>query len=113
MNLEAKTSEEQFKLVSAIKLPEAIENYCFAAFKGKLYCMVANGPYISVLKVDDDETEPLLKLVTTIHAFQKPIMKVVYDGTRERLIASGLDQQMKFFEIIEDDQDENQLQLRL
>lgn len=65
--------------------------------------MVANGPYISILSIED--SEPKLEMVTTIHAFQKPIMKVVYDATRERLIAAGLDQQMKFFEIITDDSD--------
>lgn len=39
-------------------------------------------------------------------------MKVAYDRVRERIIACGLDQQIKFFEMIVDEQDQSP-QLRL
>lgn len=70
--------------------------------------MVANGPYISILKVDSDSAT--LDLITTIHAFQKPIMKISWDATHERIIAAGLDQHMKFFEVFSES---DELQLRL
>lgn len=44
-------------------------------------------------------------------------MKIVYDSERRRVIATGLDQQIKFFELFNDvpdgAQDEVNLQLRL
>lgn len=45
--------------MSGIKLPEAIENFCFAEFKNELYLMVANGPYISVMNISLD-SEPVM-----------------------------------------------------
>ena len=68
--------------------------------------LVANGPYISIVKVEGD----VLSGQAIIHAFQKPIMKVHFDSVRQRVIAGGLDCQIKFFELI---RDEGELQLRL
>lgn len=73
------------EMVSSIKLPEAIEDVCQGP-DGHL--IVANGNMLSVLKVDEGDN---LQLVSTIHAFQKPIMKVHYDANRQRVIAGGLD----------------------
>ena len=58
--------------------------------------IVANGNLISI--VDSKKMECL----TTIQVFQKPIMKVEYDSSRERIIATGLDCQIKFFELFEE-----------
>ena len=79
----------EFTLARAIRVPEAVENFEFVTFKENLYLFAANGPYISLLKVDVEE--PGLELITTIHAFQKPVMKLAWDNSRQRLIASGLD----------------------
>uniref|UniRef100_A0A7S3IDX3 U3 small nucleolar RNA-associated protein 15 C-terminal domain-containing protein n=1 Tax=Strombidium inclinatum TaxID=197538 RepID=A0A7S3IDX3_9SPIT len=47
-----------------------------------------------------DESSLSFEAVSAIHSFQKPIMKVMFDPIRQRLIAGGLDQQIKFFELI-------------
>ena len=44
-------------------------------------------------------------MLQNIHAFQKPIMKVQYDFNRKRIIAGGLDQHLKFFEVFLDKKD--------
>jgi hypothetical protein len=63
--------------------------------------LIANGPYITMAKVSDDT----LSIEATIHAFQKPVMKVHFDEARQRVIAGGLDCQVKFFEIIKEDEE--------
>lgn len=54
---------------------------------------------LSLLKVGDDDQ---LQLVSTVHVFQKPIIQVHYDANRNRVIAGGLDQQLKFFSLSDD-----------
>lgn len=97
-----------YSLVNSVRVAEPIENFCFFMFKNQLHIVAANGPYLSLVRVDEDG----LKLLSTVHAFQKPVMKVVYDQQRQRLIAAGLDQQVKFFEIFEEETP-GELQLRL
>jgi hypothetical protein len=64
-----------YSLVNSVRVAEPIENFCFFMFKNQLHIVAANGPYLSLVRVDEDG----LKLLSTVHAFQKPVMKVVYD----------------------------------
>lgn len=91
-----RVGEDGAELVSQLKLQEAIEDICDGP-DGHL--IIANGNMLSVIKVDEADQ---LKLVSTVHVFQKPIMNVHYDENRKRVIAGGLDQQLKFFSLSDD-----------
>ena len=69
---------------------------------GKTVLFVANGNLLSLVEVVDGSK---LVCLQSIHVFQKPIQTVVYDKIRKRVIAAGLDQQVKFFEIFDENKD--------
>ena len=94
-------NDKSAELVSTVRLNEAIETFSYVMFNDMLYLLVANGSFISIVQVSDDNDN--LQIVANIHAFQKPVLKVSYDSVRQRVIASGLDQQIKFFEIFTDE----------
>lgn len=54
---------------------------------------MANGSLLTVLNV----TAEGLTRVADYQAFQRPVMRVRWDKTRERLMAAGMDQQLKVF----------------
>jgi len=104
---------EPYTLLSTVKLTEPVEHFCAVNYRDKLLYLVANGAMISILEVSADLSE--MHCVSTIHAFQKPVLKLVYDSHRNRVIAAGLDQQIKFFELFDEDETKQKcdLQLRL
>ena len=108
---------QPYKMVSSLRLNEPIENFCIVERDGRTLVLVANGNLISICEVSTTDGESRLEQLCTIHAFQKPIMKIVYDNERQRIIAAGLDQQIKFFELFNDETeqalDEVNYQLRL
>lgn len=100
---------EPCKLVSQLALDHTIESFCFMTFGGFKFIVVANSNLLSIVRIctdakdergemmegseQDAAQQPYsLKLLQSIHAFQKPIMKVDYDFTRKRVVAGGLDQ---------------------
>ena len=52
-------------------------------------------------KVDDR-----IRRLNDFYPFQKPVTRVIYDKTRERILAGGMDGQVKFFEIKGEDKDQ-------
>ena len=53
-------------MLSSVKLEESVENFTFMEYKEETYILVANGPYVSILKLDENKH---FTLVSTIHAF--------------------------------------------
>lgn len=98
--------EEPYSQLSSLKFSEPVEHFCPITYKDRLVYLVANGPLISIVEVKDEA----MTLLTTFHAFQKPVLKVCWDSNKERILASGLDQQIKFFELIEENEE---IQMRL
>jgi len=80
---------QPYKLESSIRLNEPLESFCFTQQDGRTLLLAANGNLITILEVTP---EMQLEQLCTIHAFQKPIMKIVYYEERKRVIATGLDQ---------------------
>ena len=48
-------------------------------------------------------TSNKLKKINEYYPFQKPIMSVKYDAHRQRIIVGGLDGQLKFFEVLDNE----------
>ena len=78
--------------LSTVKLAHQIEDLC--AIHGTPSWVVANGSLLTVLNVT--AAAPLTR-VADYQAFQRPVMRVRWDKTRERLMAAGMDQQLKVF----------------
>ena len=57
---------------------------------------MANGNALSVAEITEQGT---LEQKQSFYPFQKPAMRVRYDKARDRVIAGGLDSQLKFFEV--------------
>ena len=113
----ADEDEGPCKLVSQIALDHVIESFCFMQYGKFQFLVVANSNLLSIIRICKEGSEDAngftqedsgeqavfsLELLQSIHAFQKPIMSVDYDFNRKRVIAGGLDQQMKFFEVFID-----------
>ena len=94
-------------MVSQVHLNEAIEKIVFVKHEDKMIIVAANGNLISLISVDEEYN---LKVLQNIHVFQKPVLTLVYDQVRKRIVAGGIDQQVKFFEIFEEAEE---MQLRL
>jgi WD40 repeat protein len=58
--------------------------------------VIANGNALSLTKIIDNNR---FEIVNEFHPFQKPIMRVRYDRVRQRLLAGGLDNMLKFFSV--------------
>mmetsp|Transcript_16430 Transcript_16430/g.27849 ORF Transcript_16430/g.27849 Transcript_16430/m.27849 type:complete len:319 (-) Transcript_16430:35-991(-) len=66
--------------------------------------LIANSNNISVAQLTIDTTPEGgkvldLSLIDTFKLFQKPVLRVQYDFAKQRVIAGGLDCQLKFFEL--------------
>eukprot|EP00347_Sterkiella_histriomuscorum_P009274 403341835 len=81
--------------LSTVSYQYSVED--FVTYRDNLYA-VANGNIISNLYINE---QTLLLKQNEFVAFQKPVMRVQYDKTRDRLLAGGLDNQLKFFQIDE------------
>ena len=78
------------KCVTSLKLENQIEDFCFR----KEQLVVANGNAITLIDIHKSEA---FEEMTSFYPFQKPVSKVRYDSHRDRIIAGGLDSQLKFF----------------
>ena len=56
--------------------------------------MLVHGNCITIAKIGDT-----IRRLNDFYPFQKPATKIRYDSVRDRVIAGGLDSQLKFFEI--------------
>ena len=56
--------------------------------------MLVHGNCITIAKNGDT-----IRRLNDFYPFQKPATKIRYDSVRDRVIAGGLDSQLKFFEI--------------
>ena len=81
--------------VSTLKFGFGVEDFTSIS-ADNMQLMVANGGVMSHVKISEDTQ---LSIVREYHAFQKPIMKIRYDAHRQRVIAGGLDNQLKFFSL--------------
>jgi len=79
--------------LSILKLNNSVEDFLEYA-NGKF--VVANGSALTLLHLDASNN---FKIVNEYFPFQRPIMRIKYDKTRQRIMAGGLDGQLKFFEI--------------
>lgn len=79
--------------LSILKLNNSVEDFLEYA-NGKF--VVANGSALTLLHLDALNN---FKVVNEYFPFQRPIMRIKYDKTRQRIMAGGLDGQLKFFEI--------------
>ncbi|TNV80314.1 hypothetical protein FGO68_gene11371 [Halteria grandinella] len=78
--------------LDSVKLSLGAEDFCMV---GKMM-VVANGPVLSCLEIGEDKK---FKKLAEYQSFQRPVMRVRWDATRERLLAAGLDSQMKVFSL--------------
>lgn len=87
--------------VSSHKLANQIEDFCFR----KEQLVVANGNSITLVDLNkqmEGVGEFKFEEQTSFFPFQKPASKVRYDAHRDRIIAGGLDSQLKFFQATKD-----------
>lgn len=82
--------------VSTLKLEHPVEDFCR---RGDNQLIVAHGNTLSVATVSP---EHLLEEQSSFYPFQKPAMRVRYDATRDRVVAGGLDCQLKIFSVTDD-----------
>jgi WD40 repeat protein len=82
--------------LDSIKLSMGAEDFCFLPER---QLVVANGPILTCLKIGEDQR--FIKQAE-YQAFQRSVMRVRWDPTKERLLASGLDSQMKVFSLEND-----------
>ena len=57
--------------------------------------VVAQGNTLTLAKLANDT----IRRLNDFYPFQKPCLKVKYEKARERVIAGGLDCQLKFFKV--------------
>ena len=87
--------------VNSLKLENQIEDFCFR----KEQVVVANGNSITLVDIQksvDALCELSFDEKTSFYPFQKPALKVRYDSHRDRIVAGGLDSQLKFFQATAD-----------
>lgn len=87
------------KPVCSFKVENSIEDYCLLP-NSKI--VIAQGNTLTLAKL----AENTIRRLNDFYPFQKPCLKVRYDKTRERVIAGGLDSQLKFFQITGSDEDQ-------
>lgn len=78
--------------VKQLTLSHPVEDFCFLPSN---QAIIANGSTLSQVNTDD------LTLVKDFYPFQKPALKVRYDASRQRILAAGLDSQLKVFKMEE------------
>lgn len=84
--------------VSSLRFDNPVEDICQ---RGSSQLIVAHGNALSVAAVANGS---LLEHRTTFYPFQKSATRVRYDQARDRVIAGGLDSQLKFFTVTNDHQ---------
>ena len=67
--------------------------------RGLNQIIAAQGSALSIVTLDGAQQ---LKKANDYYPFQKPVSRVRYDGARDRVIAGGLDCQLKFFSITDE-----------
>lgn len=55
---------------------------------------------ITLVQISEDETLDL-RVIGESHVFQKPIMRLRFDKTRDRIVAGGMDSHLKFLSVEE------------
>jgi hypothetical protein len=83
--------------IASFKVENPIEDFCL--FEDRL--VVAQGNTLTLAKLADDS----IRRLNDFYPFQKPCLKVRYDPTKKRVIAGGLDGQLKFFQVDGTDND--------
>ena len=76
-------------------MQNSVEDFCL---RGQSQLVVTHGNAISVVEVSRG-SDALLETKQSFFPFQKPATRVRYDAGRDRIIAGGLDSQLKFFNI--------------
>ena len=77
-------------------MASSIEDFCW---RGLNQIIAAQGSALSIVTLDGAQQ---LKKANDYYPFQKPVSRVRYDGARDRVIAGGLDCQLKFFSITDE-----------
>jgi len=104
------------KVVKSLKVPNSVEDFVFYR-ENRL--AVANGSTITLVQIvprtqegleEGEEAELTLRIIGECHVFQKPIMKLRYDKVRDRIVAGGLDNHLKFLSV-EDSETTTQLKI--
>lgn len=57
--------------------------------------------------------ETSIRRLNDFYPFQKPCLKVRYDHSKNRVIAGGLDSQLKFFQVSGEEQDQLQVEYKI
>ena len=70
-------SDEVYTQCSLIHMNEPVEAFTFMNYLDKQLVLVANGNIISVIEITKENQ---LVELCSIHAFQKPILKIAYDS---------------------------------
>jgi len=83
--------------VSTLKLKNPVEDFCF---RNDSQMIIANGNALSVAEVDVNG----LTSKSNFYPFQKPATRIRYDKGRDRVVAGGLDSQLKFFNVTDEHQ---------
>lgn len=84
--------------VSQFRVENAVEDFC--CFDGKI--VIAHGNTLTLGLYDGVQ----IRRLNDFYPFQKPCLKVKYDRARERVIAGGMDSQLKFFHLDGADKDQ-------
>ena len=74
-----------------------VEDFCF---RNPSQMIVANGNALSVVEISNGNTG--LETMSSFFPFQKSSTRVRYDAGRDRVVAGGLDNQLKFFNVTDD-----------
>ena len=82
--------------ISSLKLQNSVEDFCF---RNSSQLLIANGNALSVAEIDATNS---LIAKNNFYPFQKPATRVRYDKGRDRVIAGGLDSQLKFFTVTDE-----------
>ena len=83
--------------VSTLRMQNPVEDFCL---RNPSQMIVANGNALSVVEISNGNTG--LETMSSFFPFQKATTRVRYDAGRDRVIAGGLDSQLKFFNVTDD-----------